>query len=114
VERIEKLDPKQLYGFAFHSLDGWKYLSSWLLFVSSYVWDKIDKFDEALYPMWFEDADYSIRCTKADIPLSLQEREDWGFQHLEDERIKERKQKINTHIMERRANRNYVRRKHGL
>ena len=111
---LDLLSPSKLHGFHIHDFHGWDYLSGWCLIISKKVWEKIGKFDEALFPMWFEDADYSIRCKEAKVALNLLDREVWGFQHLEEERMDERKQRLQDDMPSRVANRASVRRKHGI
>ena len=90
------------------------YLSGWCMLLSHQIFERIGDFDENLRPMYFEDADYSYRCTKAGVPLVSLDRDDWGIYHIEDERHKERRQYMIKHQAERKANRDYLRKKHGL
>lgn len=115
VHRFAPLDKQVFYGFAQHIFArNQPYMSGWNMVISGSTWQKIGKFDEALKPMYFEDADYSIRCRRANIKLQLQDREEWGISHIEDERIDERRSYMVKHAESRRANREHVKRKHGL
>lgn len=114
IRRIEKLDPLKLHGFYIHDFSGHDYMSGWCLIISDSVWQKVGAFDEVLTPMWFEDADYSIRCKKAGIDLNLLDRYAYGIIHLEDERHKERRQYMDANIRARSKNRDYVKRKHDI
>ena len=116
--RFEDLDPAKFYGFYLWDKPGAMpeitYLSGWCMLLSHQVFELIGDFDENLRPMYFEDADYSYRCTKAGVPLVSLDRDDWGIYHIEDERHKERRQYMIKHQAERKANRDYLRKKHGL
>ena len=116
--RFEELDPSCFYGFklwdhisAFPEIS---YLSGWCMLLSRQVYEQIGDFDENLKPMYFEDADYSYRCTKAGIELVELDRDEWGIYHIEDERHKERRAYMQKHATERQANRKYLKGKHGL
>ena len=111
---VLSLDNRKLYGFWTHDFHGRAYLSGWCLFISKYVLDTVGYFDAALTPMWFEDADYSIRCANAGIELCQLDRDDWGIYHLQDERNNERKSYMADNIGARKHNREYVRVKHGI
>jgi len=107
VENLLALDPKNLYGFyTWKDLFDWDYLSSWCLFISKNIWDQIGQFDEAFYPMYFEDADYSKRVLDAGYDLICLEREEWGFYHLN--RWLERKKKLLEYDSGRAALRKYL------
>ena len=117
--RVEQLQQNALYGFYLEpknktALFLWDYLCGWCLIASKAVLSVIGEFDEKCAPMWFEDADYSARALKAGFTLEVLDREDWGLQHLEDERKVERKAYITSHMRERLAIKDYVRRKHGI
>jgi len=117
VTKLYKLPIAYLYGFAQYQgvvADGVQYLSGWLMFISNYVLKEIGYFDEEYKPMYFEDADYSYRCTKAGIPLVCLDRIEWGFYHLEDERHRDRRQYMQKHMDARHRNREYFKVKHGL
>ena len=114
TKRIEKLDPNALYGFFIREsrddLFPWSYLSSWCYFLSRQVWEKIGAFDENCRPLYFEDADYTMRCMKEGIRITLLSREDWGIQHLEDAKHPERKDGFKA----RPELRKYILAKHGF
>lgn len=112
--RIEKLDPLALYGFFIREsrddLFPWSYLSSWCYFMSREVWQRIGEFDENCRPLYFEDADYTIRCERAGIRITLLKREDWGIDHLESAKHPERHEGLKA----RPELRQYILRKHGF
>ena len=115
-KKLMRLDPCKLYGF--YQWDDVRifptpFLSSWCLFVSRELHQEIGGFDEALKPMYFEDADFSLRAIQAGYPLELLDRDEWGIQHLES-RLHERKKYKHKHSEAWRANRLYVMEKHGL
>ena len=112
--RVVDLRQGLLYGFWTHDFAGRPYLSGWCLMISKYVLRTVGYFDAELKPMWFEDADYSIRADAAGVLLCQLDRDDWGVKHLEDERMPERKSYIHENIVARKRNRDYVRGKHGL
>jgi GT2 family glycosyltransferase len=64
--------------------------------------------------MWFEDADYCIRAQKAGFGLKVLDRKEVGIRHFEDENMQERRAYMRKNMHERRINRQYVERKHGL
>lgn len=111
------LNNTKLYGFK-----KWKagtagmpteYLAGWALLLSRRLWRVLGDFDELCAPMWFEDADYSIRALKEGIELVELDRKEWGIQHLEDERMAERVEYMKRNADCRQAVKSYVRRKHG-
>lgn len=113
--KIDKLDPGKLYGFhMYEGLFTMPYMPGWGLFISSGLLQKVGLFDENFAPMWFEDADYCIRAVKAGYEMAVLEREDWGIQHLEDERMGERKGYMASNMDARHRNRAYLRSKHGV
>ena len=115
VHRFAGLDKNVFYGFYKHLFNrSIPYISGWNMVISGDTWKKIGKFDEALQPMYFEDADYSIRCDKAGIKLQEENRVDWGISHRESERKNERVSYMKKHAVARQNNRTYVMRKHGL
>ena len=116
--RFDDLDPMQFYGFklwdhisAFPEIC---YLSGWCMLLSKEMHQAIGDFDANCAPMFFEDADYSYRVTKAGYNLIELDREDWGVYHIEEHRHRERKTYMQQHAEERRRNREYVKGKHGL
>lgn len=112
---VKELKANKIYGFIKYSFaSGFDYVPSWGMFIHQDTIDKIGYFDEALKPMWFEDADYCVRAVIAGIDLVVLERKDWGFYHIEDERQPERHGYMQQNMIHRRRNRQYVERKHGL
>jgi GT2 family glycosyltransferase len=116
-ERIEALDPDELHGFYLVSkelpgLFDWDYLSGWCLIAHKRLWDAVGDFDENCKPMYFEDADYSVRAARAGFGLRLHDRNEWGIVHLEDSRHKERREYMDQHKEQRNAIKQYVRGKH--
>ena len=114
--RLE-LDPQVLYGFKLWDKGTagmpTEYLCGWCLFLSRWMYEAIGDFDEKCAPMFFEDADYSIRVLKAGYKLQELDRANWGLRHLEDERMSERVAYYQRNKDARNAIRNYVRHKHG-
>ena len=118
TERIENLDQNCLHGFHLahkgqESPFAWDYLSGWCLIACRGLWQAVGDFDENCKPMYFEDADYSIRAVKAGFGLILHDREEWGVEHLGNERHKERRQTMNKMMTQRKLIMRYVREKHG-
>lgn len=117
-QRIEALSPNELHGFYLYHKDAqglfdWDYLSGWCLIFHKRLWDSVGDFDENCKPMYFEDADFSVRAFRAGYRLNLHDRNDWGIVHLEDSRHKERREYMDRHMKERQAIKQYVRDKHG-
>lgn len=112
-DKLHALSPDNLYGFMLYP-DIFKepYLSGWCYFLSDKILQKVGVFDEKFTPMWFEDADYSIRCIRAGFGLVELTREDYGIEHLE--RAGERAPIIHQSQDSRNRNREYLRRKHGV
>ena len=117
MDRFVELDPQVLYGFKLWPMGTagmpTQYLCGWCLFLSDYMYDRIGDFDERCAPMFFEDADYSIRVLKEDMELVELDRKDWGLRHLEDERMGERVDYYRRFSAARQSVRNYIKRKHG-
>lgn len=111
---VQDLNLNNLYGFMQYSFSGHPYLAGWGLFISQKILETVGLFDEALAPMWFEDADYSIRCVRAGFGLQTLDRKAWGIRHFEDERMTDRKAYMQKHMEARQRNRKYVMVKHGL
>lgn len=115
VHQFARLDKGIYYGFAEHLFNrSIPYLSGWNMVVSGDTWKKIGKFDEALKPMYFEDADYSIRCRNNGVKTKVEDRKEWGISHRESERKQERVSYMTKYAVARQKNRTYVMRKHGL
>jgi hypothetical protein len=117
AHKFSRMNPDILYGFKLWSANTAgipvPYLAGWCLFISDKVRKAVGDFDPECKPMWFEDADYCHRATLAGFTLQELDREEWGIQHLEDERMGERVGYMQKHIKARNAARNHVRRKHG-
>lgn len=113
VERIEKLDKNKLYGFYMHDNVGCEYLSGWCYFLHRKLLDRVGLFDEQFKPIYFEDADYSIRAVKAGFALELLKREDWGIKHDPD-RGGVRNEIKHKYADVYKSNMNYLKGKHGL
>lgn len=118
--KIAKLDPQKLYGFHLWKPDARKYafpapyMPSWCYFLSREAHNAIGEFDEECKPMFFEDADYSVRAVQAGFPLEAFDRKTWGVHHLEDERRLDRNTYARAHEADWKRNRAYIVRKHGL
>lgn len=114
-ERVELLDPTCLYGFKIYDhMFTMPYLAGWCYFLSRELLEQVGYFDEKFAPMWFEDADYSIRVQRAGYALEELGRADWGIRHLEDERMGERKSYMTSNMDARHKNRAYLREKHHV
>ena len=117
MDEFQFLDKRALYGFKLWPAGTagmpTKYLCGWGLFLSRILYNEIGEFDENCKPMFFEDADYSIRVMKAGRELIELDRKEWGMRHLEDERMGERVDYYRKHKASREAARKYVRTKHG-
>jgi GT2 family glycosyltransferase len=116
-ERVDKLDPKRIYGFCLYgpepALFAWSYMPSWCYFYHKELWNKVGDFDEKCAPMYFEDADYCKRVQNKGYKMQVEDRVEWGILHLEGERHKERRAYMKQHMSERNSIRLYVRAKHG-
>ena len=110
----EDFDPGCLYGFIKYPFGQFEYLAGWAMFIPYEAIVSVGYFDEALKPMWFEDADYCIRAQWAGFGLVVLDRKEVGIRHYEDENMGERKAFMNRNMTDRRKNRQYVERKHGL
>lgn len=115
--RFEFLPNDSLYSFV-HVVDalyGFEYIENWMLFTPKRVYEGIGKWwDEAFAPMWFEAADYAIRAQKAGFRWTIEDRDDWGVYHREEERMIERKAYMRDNMGARLANREYLMRKHNI
>ena len=114
LHRFDDLDPKKLHGMNTYQFKRYEYICGWCMIVSREIWECVGKFDEALVPMWFEDADYSIRCQRDGFPLQVHDRYEWGVIHIEDENMSIRRNFMHKNGQARRHNRAYVERKHRL
>lgn len=115
--RVGSLNPDCLYSWVMvdKKTVGFEYLESWSMFVSQKVLEAIGLFDENFRPMWFEGADLCYRAQQAGFQLAPPlDRNEWGIYHREEERMDERKAYMGKHIEQRRANRLYLWRKHGI
>ena len=110
---VDEFDRRSLYGLIMFPFREFQYLAGCALFIPYEALIDIGEFDEACTPMWFEDADYCIRATKANYDLVVLDRKELGIRHFEDENMDERKAYMNKNIVSRRRNRQYVERKHG-
>lgn len=113
-ERIAGLDPDCIYGFWTHKVCGRPYLSSWCMFISRKVWEKVGQFDEAFQPMWYEDADYCIRADALGFRLIEQERTSWGIHHFAPDRKEVRTDYMAKHNSAMKRNLEYLAEKHDL
>ena len=114
AEQLEKLDKNNLYGFWEHETNGVKWLSGWCFLIPDEVLFGTGMFDEEFKPMWFEDADYSLRAKAEGFGLVNLDRERWGIEHLALGRSKERLDYIAEHDKAHRKNLAYLVKKHGL
>ena len=112
-KRIEELDPNKLYGFYIHNDVGMEYLSGWCYIISREIYETVGDFDTNFKPMYFEDADYSIRCVKAGFELSCLDRKEWGIIHDPDRGSERSNIKHNNMVVHKR-NLNYLAHKHGF
>jgi len=114
IQKILELDSDKLYGFYTWNDVGAEYLSGWCYFLPQKIYKKVGKFDEGFTPMWFEDADYSIRTIKSGFELMELRREEWGFVHLAIDRGVERREYMKKYSESRNRNMAYLKEKHGL
>lgn len=112
-ERIEALDPNNLYGFYMHGNVGADYLSGWCYFISRKIFETVGEFDTKFKPMYLEDADYSLRCVKAGFGLEVLDRASWGIIH-DPERGGVRSNILAKHKDIYEKNMRYLKEKHGL
>lgn len=116
TDRFDSLDAGTLYGFQyFHRPAAFPfcdYLASWGLFLSAQMARGVGEFDDALTPMYFEDADYCIRAVRAGFQIKLLDWQDWGIEHLG--RVGEREDYMHKHMRAREKNRAYLKGKHGF
>jgi len=114
LHRFDALDPRHFHGMNTYKFKNYDYICGWCMMISRELWNIVGPFDENLKPMWFEDADYSIRCQKEGFSLQIHDRYEWGVIHIEDENMADRRSYLQKNKPARRANREYVMRKHGL
>lgn len=114
LQQIEELDPLNLYGFWEHETKGKKWLSGWCFLISREVREEVGLFDEEFKPMWFEDADYSIRASANGFGTVNLDRDKFGIQHLAMNRSKERLMYLAEHDAAYKKNLAYLVKKHGL
>ncbi len=117
--RVEGLDPSKLYGFKFwdrHPLLPFSagFVSSWCMFISREVWEKVGKFDPEFSPMYFEDVDYCLRAKALGIELVELNREEWGIIHLYETNERDRIQFKEEHAERIAELAEYLRAKHGI
>jgi GT2 family glycosyltransferase len=111
---LRSYDPAFLYGFYTHLIVNQPYLSGWALLISRQCWNDVGNFDEHFKPMYYEDADYSIRARKAGYELVELDRKEFGLRHLEGERHQERSREIVKHRETRAKHREYLKKKHNF
>lgn len=112
--KVEDFDPKCLYGFGLHTLHRFKYLVGFAVFIPYGALTNVGYYDEEFKPLWFEDADYSIRAQKAGYKLIALDRKEFGIYHFEDENMDERLSYKTKNMLAYKRNKLYVERKHGL
>jgi len=104
------LKASSLNGFCIRGISEHSFLSSWALVGSPELWKTVGNFDEHFAPMYYEDADYSLRAVAAGFPLNLIDRKLFGLAHLE----KDRKTIKNSQLEAWTNNKQYLQKKHSL
>ena len=117
ADRVSYLCPDTMYGFfmrpALPDQFDWAYLSMWCLFIPHAIYKAVGDFDASLFPMYWEDADYSKRVADTGFRLGLEAREEWGIEHLMDERKQQRVDYFNKNYEHIVKLRDYVRAKYA-
>ncbi len=101
-----RLDPDFLYAKRILHEQGITWIDSWLVLVSSKVWDLVGGWDEKFLMCGFEDADYCIRA--ANLGIAIQPLE-WEIQHF----WGKTRWKLPGYKEQRLKNIDYLERKHG-
>lgn len=114
ISQVKALDPNNLYGFYQWNNVGREYLSGWCYFISHKLFKAVGYFDESFAPMWFEDADYSIRAVDKGYGLVSLDRDGWGVEHLAYNRSTERNEYMGAYLPQHERNLAYLKRKHRL
>jgi hypothetical protein len=111
-KHLEGLNPRKFYGFEpYYQCEGKTFLAGWCYFISSAILKKIGMFDDNfLPPMWFDDVDYCWRVQKAGV--TIETLKDWGIEHFEKPRARERNELRNQHLDNYFHNFKYLKEKH--